>query len=130
LAGEAEKETRVKENQMNPETLETDLAGLVEDDKVAEDTPLKPFLDRLLCEEFPEPPTSRLEIPSVAHGRALRVRVVAVGEGKLLPSGELFAIPFVPGDVVWHGEHSGEDIKIRGKSFRILRMEEVIAREC
>jgi chaperonin GroES len=53
--------------------------------------------------------------------------VKAVGNGKLLDSGERVAPEVKPGDRILFGKYSGSEIKIEGEEYLILREDEILA---
>jgi len=56
----------------------------------------------------------------------VEAEVVAVGNGKLLDSGERTEVDVKPGDRILFGKYSGSDIKIDGEEYLILREDEVL----
>jgi chaperonin GroES len=52
--------------------------------------------------------------------------VVAVGDGKLLDSGERTPIDVKAGDRILFGKYSGSDIKIDGSEYLIVREDEIL----
>jgi len=89
---------------------------------------LKPLGDRLIVRAVEEEQTtaSGIVLPDTAKEKPQRGRVLAVGPGKLLDSGERAAIGVVEGDEVLFGKYSGTEIKIDGEEFLIMREEEVL----
>ena len=52
--------------------------------------------------------------------------VCAVGNGKLLESGERVALDVKAGDRILFGKYSGSDIKVDGQEYLILKEDEIL----
>ena len=63
-----------------------------------------------------------------AKEKPQRGRVLAVGPGKLLDSGERAPIGVVEGDEVLFGKYSGTEIKVDGEEIKILRESDILAK--
>ena len=91
---------------------------------------LKPLGDRVLVK--PGPPRRRrprraLYISSGAQEKPQRGQVVAVGAGKLNDKGERIAIDVKVGDEVYYGKFGGNEVKIDGEDFLLLRADDIYA---
>ena len=91
---------------------------------------LKPLGDRLIVKAIEEEATtaSGIVLPDTAKEKPQRGRVLAVGPGKLLDSGERAAIGVVEGDEVLFGKYAGTEIKVDGKEIKILRESDILAK--
>lgn len=89
---------------------------------------LRPLHDRVLIRrvEQSEQKVGSLFIPDAAKEKPQEGEVVAVGNGKLLDSGERVAIDVKAGDRILFGKYSGADIKIDGEEYLILREDEIL----
>jgi len=66
-------------------------------------------------------------IPDSAKEKPQQAEVKAVGNGKLLDSGERVALDVKAGDRILFGKYSGAEIKIDGTEYLILREDEILA---
>jgi len=66
-------------------------------------------------------------IPDTAKEKPQQAEVRAVGNGKLLDSGERVPVDVQPGDRILFGKYSGSEIKIDGTEYLILREDEILA---
>ncbi|MGV8082215.1 MAG: co-chaperone GroES [Coriobacteriia bacterium] len=90
---------------------------------------LKPLGDRVIVKvaEAEEVTKSGLILADTAKEKPARGTVLAVGEGKLNDAGERMPIDVKVGDVVVYGKYSGQDVKIEGEEYKILRADEIYA---
>jgi chaperonin GroES len=65
-------------------------------------------------------------IPDTAKEKPQQAEVKAVGNGKLLDSGERVSPEVKPGDRILFGKYSGSEVKIDGEDYLILREEEIL----
>jgi chaperonin GroES len=65
-------------------------------------------------------------IPDTAKEKPQQAEVFAVGNGKLLDSGERVAPEVKAGDRILFGKYSGSEIKIDGEEYLILREDEIL----
>ena len=65
-------------------------------------------------------------IPDTAKEKPQQGDVVAVGNGKLLESGERIGIDVKAGDKIIFGKYSGAEIKIDGNEYIVLREDEIL----
>jgi chaperonin GroES len=89
---------------------------------------LRPLHDRILVKRLEEGEQKRggIIIPDSAKEKPQQGEVKAVGNGKLLDSGERTAVDVKPGDRILFGKYSGADIKVDGDEYMILREEEIL----
>jgi chaperonin GroES len=89
---------------------------------------LRPLHDRILVKrlEEGEQKLGGIIIPDSAKEKPQQGEVKAVGNGKLLDSGERTAVDVKPGDRILFGKYSGADIKVDGDEYMILREEEIL----
>ena len=90
---------------------------------------LKPLNDRVIVKpsEAEEQTKSGLVIPDTAKEKPQQGEVVAVGAGKLNDDGTRQPIDVSPGDVVIYGKYAGQDIKIDGEEYMILKADDIYA---
>jgi chaperonin GroES len=65
-------------------------------------------------------------VPDTAKEKPQQAEVKAVGNGKLLDSGERVPPEVKPGDRILFGKYSGAEIKIDGDEYLILREDEIL----
>ncbi|MBS0372803.1 MAG: co-chaperone GroES [Proteobacteria bacterium] len=90
---------------------------------------IRPLYDRVIVKRLdPERTTaSGIVIPDSAGEKPDQGEVLAVGNGKLLNSGELRPLAVKVGDRVLFGKYAGQAVKIDGSDALVLREEDVIA---
>jgi chaperonin GroES len=91
---------------------------------------IRPLDDRVVVkpQEAEEKTAGGILLPDGAREKPQRGKVVAVGSGRLLDSGERAPLTLKVGDVVIYGKYSGSDFKIDGEEHKILRETEVLAK--
>ncbi len=89
---------------------------------------LRPLHDRVLVKRLDEGEQRRggIIIPDTAKEKPQQAEVIAVGNGKLLESGERASIEVKAGDRILFGKYSGSEIKIDGNEYLILREDEIL----
>jgi chaperonin GroES len=65
-------------------------------------------------------------IPDTAKEKPIEAKVVAVGAGRLLDSGEVRALAVKKGDLVLFGKYGGTEVKIDGEDHLILREDDIL----
>ena len=90
---------------------------------------IRPLQDRLVVKRMEEERTSAggIVIPDSATEKPSRGEVLAVGNGKVLESGERFPLDVKKGERILFGKYAGTDIKIDGEEHLILREDDIIA---
>lgn len=90
---------------------------------------IKPLQDRLVVKRIEEEEKTKggIIIPDSAKEKPQEGRVVAVGDGKTLESGQKAPLTVKPGDKILFGKYSGTEIKIDGEEHLILREDDVLA---
>jgi len=91
---------------------------------------IRPLHDRVIVKRMQEERTSPggIVIPDAAAEKPIKGEVVAVGNGKILESGEVRALAVKKGDKVIYGKYSGTEYKTAdGDELLILRASEILA---
>jgi chaperonin GroES len=90
---------------------------------------VKPLQDRLVVKRLEEEEKTKggIIIPDAAKEKPQEGRVIAVGEGKVLESGQRSPVSVKAGDKILFGKYSGTEIKIDGEEHLILREDDVLA---
>jgi len=90
---------------------------------------LKPLDDRIVVRpsEAEEKTASGLVIPDTAKEKPQQGKVIAAGAGKVKEDGKRVALDVKAGDLILFGKYSGQEIKLDGEEFLIMREDEVLA---
>ncbi len=90
---------------------------------------LRPLHDRILVQriEEGEQKVGGIIIPDTAKEKPQQGKVVAVGAGKPDKDGKKIALDVKAGDTILFGKYSGQEIKIDGDEYLIMREDEVLA---
>ena len=90
---------------------------------------IRPLHDRVVIRRTEEERTSPggIVIPDSATEKPIKGEVVAVGNGKLLDSGEVRALDLKAGDKVLFGKYSGTEVKVDGEELLVMREDDVMA---
>ena len=91
---------------------------------------LNPLDDRVVVQplEAEETTAGGIVLPDAAQEKPQRGKVVAVGPGRLLDSGERSAVSVAIGDEVLFGKYGGADIEVEGDEVKILRESDILAK--
>lgn len=91
---------------------------------------LRPLDDRVVVEprEAEERTAGGIVLPDTAKEKPQRGKVVSVGPGKLLDSGERGSLSVSVGDEVIYGKYSGTEIEVEGREVKILRESDILAK--
>jgi chaperonin GroES len=90
---------------------------------------LKPLGDRIVIElvESEEKTASGIVLPDSAKEKPQEGRVVAVGTGRVLESGERVALEVSVGNRIIFSKYSGTEVKFEGNEYLILRENDILA---
>jgi chaperonin GroES len=88
-----------------------------------------PLHDRLIIQrlEEGEQTIGGIIVPDSAKEKPQRGKVFAVGQGKVRDDGSRQQPDVKDGDTILFGKYSGQEIKIEGEEYLILREDEVLA---
>jgi chaperonin GroES len=91
---------------------------------------LRPLDDRVVVEpvEAEERTAGGIVLPDTAREKPQRGRVLSVGPGPLLDSGQRGELSVSVGDEVIYGKYSGTDFEIDGRDIKILRESDILAK--
>jgi chaperonin GroES len=89
---------------------------------------LRPLHDRVLVKRLDEKEQKigGIIIPDSAKEKPQQAEVRAVGNGKLLDTGDRVALEVKAGDRILFGKYGGSEIKIDGEEFLILKEDEIL----
>ena len=89
---------------------------------------VKPLHDRILVKriEEGEQVVGGIIIPDTAKEKPQQGKVVAVGAGKIDDKGKRVPLDVKDVDTILFGKYSGQEIKLDGEEFLIMREDEVL----
>ena len=90
---------------------------------------VRPLHDRIIVHriEEGEQKVGGIIIPDTAKEKPQQGKVIAVGKGKKKDDGKVVPMDVKAGDVILFGKYSGQEIKIDGEEYLIMREDEVLA---
>jgi chaperonin GroES len=88
----------------------------------------RPLHDRVLIERVEEEEKTKtgIIIPDSAREKQQRGKIISAGKGRVNEKGEVLKLDVKEGDVVLFEKYGGEDIKMDGKEYVILKEESII----
>lgn len=91
---------------------------------------VRPLDDRVVVEPVEAETTTSggIVLPDSAQEKPQRGKVLAVGPGRLLDSGERGELSVAVGDEVIYGKYGGMDIEFNGAEVKILRESDILAK--
>ena len=89
---------------------------------------VRPLHDRIIVHrlEEGEQKIGGIIIPDSAKEKPQQGRVVAAGNGKAKDDGKRIPLDVKAGDTILFGKYSGQEIKIDGQEYLIMREDEVL----
>ena len=89
---------------------------------------IRPLHDRVVVHRMEEERTSAggIMIPDSATEKPIQGEVIAVGNGKILDSGDVRALDVKVGDRVLFGKYSGTEVKIEGEDYLVMREDDIM----
>jgi chaperonin GroES len=90
---------------------------------------VRPLHDRIIVQrlEEGEQKIGGIIIPDSAKEKPQQGKVIAVGNGKTKDDGSRIALDVQAGDTILFGKYSGQEIKLDGEEYLIMREDEVLA---
>ena len=90
---------------------------------------IRPLHDRILIQRLEEGEQNigGIIIPDSAKEKPQRGTVIAAGDGKLTDQGKRVALDVKKGDTVLFGKYSGQEVKLEGVDYLIMKEDEVLA---
>lgn len=88
---------------------------------------IRPLHDRVIVRRMDEERTSAggIVIPDSATEKPIEGEVVAVGNGKILDSGEIRPLEIKVGDKILFSKYGGTEVKIEGEDFVVMREDDI-----
>jgi chaperonin GroES len=89
---------------------------------------VRPLHDRIIVQrlEEGEQKVGGIIIPDTAKEKPQQGRVIAAGNGKVKDDGKRVTLDVKEGDTILFGKYSGQEIKLDGEEFLIMREDEVL----
>ena len=90
---------------------------------------VRPLHDRIIVQrlEEGEQTVGRIIIPDTAKEKPQQGKVIAAGNGKSKDDGTRIPLDVTAGDTILFGKYSGQEIKLDGEEYLIMREDEVLA---
>jgi chaperonin GroES len=90
---------------------------------------VRPLHDRLIIQrlEDGEQKVGGIIIPDSAKEKPQQGKVIAAGNGKSKDDGKRVPLDVKAGDTILFGKYSGQEIKLEGEDYIIMREDEVLA---
>lgn len=90
---------------------------------------LRPLHDRVIVKRMEEErvSTGGIVIPDSAAEKPIRGEILAVGNGKILESGDKRELDVKAGDKVLFGKYSGTEVKVDGEDLLVMREDDIMA---
>lgn len=90
---------------------------------------VRPLHDRIIVLriEEGEQKIGGIIIPDTAKEKPQQGKVIAAGKGKVKDDGKVVPMDVKKGDLILFGKYSGQEIKLDGEEYMIMREEEVLA---
>jgi chaperonin GroES len=89
---------------------------------------LRPLNDRILVKRVEEETKTKggIIIPDTAKEKPAEGKVVAVGTGKVGDDGKKIPLEVKKGDRILFGKYGGQEVKIEGEEYLIMREDDVL----
>ena len=90
---------------------------------------IRPLHDRIIVQrlEEGEQKVGGIIIPDTAKEKPMQGKVIAAGNGKTKDDGKRIPLDVAAGDTILFGKYSGQEIKLDGQEYLIVREDEVLA---
>jgi chaperonin GroES len=90
---------------------------------------MKPLDDRVVVQplEQQQKTSGGIFLPETAKEKPQQGKVIAVGPGKMLDTGQRAAMNVKKGDVVLFAKYSGAEVEVDGKELLIMRESDLLA---
>jgi chaperonin GroES len=89
---------------------------------------VRPLHDRIIVQriEESEQKVGGIIIPDTAKEKPQQGKVIAVGKGRVEKDGKITPLDVKAGDTVLFGKYSGQEIKLEGDEYLIMREDEIL----
>jgi len=89
---------------------------------------IRPLADRVVVKPLPMEEVTKggIVLPDTAKEKPQKGEVVAVGPGRLLDNGQRVAVDVKVGDKVLYSKYAGNEVKLDGEEYLILREADIL----
>ena len=90
---------------------------------------VRPLHDRVIVQrlEEGEQKVGGIIIPDTAKEKPQQGKVIAIGNGKTNDEGKRIPLDVTAGDTILFGKYSGQEVKLEGEDYLIMKEDEVLA---
>jgi chaperonin GroES len=90
---------------------------------------VRPLHDRIIVQRLDEgeQKIGGIIIPDSAKEKPMQGKVLAVGDGRITDEGKRIPLDVKAGNVILFGKYSGQEIKLDGTEYLIVKEDEVLA---
>ena len=90
---------------------------------------VRPLHDRIIVQRLDEgeQQIGGIIIPDSAKEKPQQGKVIAVGAGRITDEGKRIPLDIEAGNVILFGKYSGQEIKLDGEEYLIVKEDEVLA---
>ena len=90
---------------------------------------VRPLHDRIIVQRIDEgeQKVGGIIIPDTAKEKPQQGKVIAVGAGKADKDGKRIPLDVKDGDTILFGKYSGQEVRVDGEDYLIMREDEVLA---
>ena len=90
---------------------------------------VRPLHDRVIVQRLDEgeQKVGGIIIPDTAKEKPQQGKVIAAGNGKTNDEGKRISLDVAAGDTILFGKYSGQEIKLDGEEYLIMKEDEVLA---
>jgi len=90
---------------------------------------VRPLHDRIIVQRLDEgeQKIGGIIIPDSAKEKPMQGKVLAVGDGRITEDGKRIPLDVKPGNLILFGKYSGQEIKLDGTEYLIVKEDEVLA---
>src|SRR5439155_26929065 len=91
-------------------------------------TKVRPLHDRVIIERIDEgeQKVGGIIIPDTAKEKPQQGKIIAAGKGKIEKDGKVTPLDVKAGDTILFGKYAGQEIKVDGNEYLIMREEEIL----
>ncbi|MBI1732414.1 MAG: co-chaperone GroES [Gammaproteobacteria bacterium] len=89
---------------------------------------IRPLHDRVIVKRLEEEKLTPggIVIPDTASEKPVQGEVIAVGNGKILENGEVRPLDVKKGDRILFGKYSGNEVKVEGVEYLVMREDDIM----
>ena len=89
---------------------------------------IRPLHDRVIVQrvEEGEQKIGGIIIPDTAKEKPQQGKVIAAGKGRVEKDGRVTPLDVKAGDIILFGKYSGQEVKIDGNEYLMMREEEIL----